>query len=847
MNTITLRLALLLFSSSLFGQVVLEEDFSTATGNTPPDGWVNNAIIDNDIWTFDNPEDRLLNDPITNPAAILDSDAAGVSGPEEAALESPFFNTGDTSSVVLLTFDHVFRGGLGGAYAVEVSNGTSWVPVLEGTTSTPDANPEFTPKAESLDITSALRGASSGKVRFRWTGDFSWYWIVDNVTVTVLDCPVPAITTAITTDCVDESFTIMVNVSDLVGLSSIILENDGDAPELSVSEVGTYEIGPFNSGDTVRVTIRSGENALCAIPLPAITYSCPIPNDDCAGAILIEDGDVIAIDTTLATQDSNTCSGSDASVNGVWYTFTDNARPSVVDISLCNSDINTTLSVFKGFCNALVCVDDIDAIETCENDQASLQFESDGESTYYILAGGTDAATGNLEIALNTTPISTFTVCDIENDITPPISECEDISILGSGEDCSEAVVVNYELPTLTDDCVSRISQNYDETVNAAIDCAGETVGHLRVFDLDASGVSSSFVLTEVTIGVRKAIRTPEVTVHIYDLADVGGTVDGLSIPLSANVEPMVSTTVELPNLTNTLFTIPLYAVIQPETSFVIEVISSERADFVLGYNQSLTATSNDTAIGYVACSDAPMYAAPENLDANFETLAAIIIPSGYDLSINQTAGIASGALFPAGETLNTFEITDRAGNMTSCSFTITVGDEVAPEIDCPEEILAVASNEGEYISEDFTELASDNCSSGASLTVVQTPEIGTIFTVDETVTVELLVTDAAGNTTACSFTVFVDPSLGISEEILENSLSLYPNPTNGQLYVQNMSGISLENISVIDSQGRLIQDIPINKAGVLPTIDLSRYARGLYFITFSNATGQTVKRVIKQ
>jgi hypothetical protein len=43
--------------------------------------------------------------------------------------------------------------------------------------------------------------------------------------------------------------------------------------------------------------------------------------------------------------------------------------------------------------------------------------------------------------------------------------------------------------------------------------------------------------------------------------------------------------------------------------------------------------------------------------------------------TITQTKGLASGATFPVGTTTNTFELNDGAGNITTCSFTVTVID----------------------------------------------------------------------------------------------------------------------------------------------------------------------------
>ncbi len=47
--------------------------------------------------------------------------------------------------------------------------------------------------------------------------------------------------------------------------------------------------------------------------------------------------------------------------------------------------------------------------------------------------------------------------------------------------------------------------------------------------------------------------------------------------------------------------------------------------------------------------------------------------------TIEQLAGLPSGAQFPVGATTNTFRVTDAAGNTAQCSFTVTVNDVEAP------------------------------------------------------------------------------------------------------------------------------------------------------------------------
>ncbi len=182
-------LLLLQWANNLSAQVIFSEDFSSATGTTPPAGWVNNDIEGGgEVWYFDNPGGQTLNLPISDPAAVFDSDFnMSGSGPEDAALESPTFDASAVTGYIMLSFDHYFYdatefGGTGGQYFVEVWDGTTWVEVLSGTNDTQD--PEHT----SINITVAADGASDAQVRFRWTGEYSWFWIVDNVIVEEVSC-----------------------------------------------------------------------------------------------------------------------------------------------------------------------------------------------------------------------------------------------------------------------------------------------------------------------------------------------------------------------------------------------------------------------------------------------------------------------------------------------------------------------------------------------------------------------------------------------------------------------------------------------------------------------------------
>ena len=204
-KTLVLALGILSWSATANAQNLLSEDFSTATGTTPPAGWVNNEIAPNGgLWVFDNPGGKTINSPMSAPFAGFDSDYLGNDNyAENTALESVAFDASSVTGSVFLSFDQAFNGGAGGKIYVEVFDGTTWVPVLSNVSGGVTTNPDH----QSIDITTALNGASNAQVRFRWVGDWSFYWFIDNISVDVdpVNCdPVSGITlagvTAITAD-----------------------------------------------------------------------------------------------------------------------------------------------------------------------------------------------------------------------------------------------------------------------------------------------------------------------------------------------------------------------------------------------------------------------------------------------------------------------------------------------------------------------------------------------------------------------------------------------------------------------------------------------------------------------
>ena len=157
---------------------VLSEDFSSGA---LPTGWQNVDNASGGVWQFDNPGGRSINTPTaSNGFAIFDSDHYGYdSQAEDSDLITPAI---DCSALTNVTFDfyHYFKSGYGGAAEVFVSgdNGATWTS-LESWSSTSTANAAYA----TYDVTAIAAGQSQVKFKWHWTGDYSWYWAVDDVKV----------------------------------------------------------------------------------------------------------------------------------------------------------------------------------------------------------------------------------------------------------------------------------------------------------------------------------------------------------------------------------------------------------------------------------------------------------------------------------------------------------------------------------------------------------------------------------------------------------------------------------------------------------------------------------------
>jgi hypothetical protein len=118
------------------------------------------------------------------------------------------------------------------------------------------------------------------------------------------------------------------------------------------------------------------------------------------------------------------------------------------------------------------------------------------------------------------------------------------------------------------------------------------------------------------------------------------------------------------------------------------------------------------------------------------------------------------------------------------------------------------------------------------------------------TYTVTYTYTDINGCTNQASDLVVVDPCVGIEEQAVVSTVTLFPNPNNGA-FTLSMKGVDYNEMSieVLTVQGQILwSDMASNVQGdVNRQLDLTNYANGIYYVRVV-ADGKTfIQKVVKQ
>ena len=85
--------------------------------------------------------------------------------------------------------------------------------------------------------------------------------------------------------------------------------------------------------------------------------------------------------------------------------------------------------------------------------------------------------------------------------------------------------------------------------------------------------------------------------------------------------------------------------------------------------------------------------------------------------------------------------------------------------------------------------------------------------------------------------------TLGLEDNITSNNYRIYPNPTNGELFVSHPLNIDF-NITITDITGKVLKTTILQNN---ESVDVASYPQGMYFIQIESGNERNTYKFIKK
>jgi large repetitive protein len=486
-----------------------------------------------------------------------------------------------------------------------------------------------------------------------------------------------------------------------------------------------------------------------------VNYQAPQGSDNCLTATTklsagLGSGAFFPVGVTTETY-----TVTDAVGNTATCSFKVTVQDKQLPVIVCPADV--TVSNDPGKCGAIVKYQAPQGTDNCPGATTKLS-SGLGSGAYFPKGSSTETYTVT-DAAGNITTCS-FKV--IVKDTELPVIICPaDITVNNEAGKCG--AVVSYQAPLGTDNCTGAITKFSAGLGSGAFFPVGVTTETYTVTDVAGNVATCSFKVTVKDKELPMITCPADITAN-NESGKCGAVVSYQAPKGSDNCSGA---------------TTKLSAGLGSGAFFPVGVTTE-------------TYTVTDAAGNMATCSfkvtildkDVPTIICPKDIVENNDPgkCGAVVnyqVPMGSDNcpdpTVKLSSGLGSGAFFPIGVTTETYAVTDAAGNTATCSFKITVEDKELPVIVCPADIKV--SNEpgkcGAVVKYEVPK-GTDNCA-GATTEFTTGLGSGAYFPVGVT-TETYTVTDAAGNTSTCSFKVTVKdnelPVIACTPDITVNNES---------------------------------------------------------------------------
>ena len=337
-----------------------------------------------------------------------------------------------------------------------------------------------------------------------------------------------------------------------------------------------------------------------------------------------------------------------------------------------------------------------------------------------------------------------------------------------------EIIVVDNEVPVVT--CAGTQSEFADINCDAVI---GDYTSTIVVAD----NCDPTPIVTQLPIPGTIISAATTVTLTATDASG-----NFSECPFTVNITDTISPTITCPAPQNVSATGGCTAILGDYTGLAIMTDNCDSSPIAtqspvsgttITTSQIVTLTATDASGNIATCAflitvddaTAPTITCPSAetvfVDGNCEFIlpdytGSLVIVDNCDNNPTILQAPAPGTAVPGGaQSFVSFSVTDISSNSSTCSFSLTFVDTIAPIVTCPADQTDFLDANCEFRALDYATLVTgvDNC--GGSVFFTQTPSVNTLFTgTNSPIIITYSAEDAQGNTSTCNFNVNISDTI---------------------------------------------------------------------------------------
>jgi len=248
----------------------------------------------------------------------------------------------------------------------------------------------------------------------------------------------------------------------------------------------------------------------------------------------------------------------------------------------------------------------------------------------------------------------------------------------------------------------------------------------------------------------------------------------------------------------------------------------------------SLNKTSTSLAVGNT-----------EQLTETVQPAAATNKTVSWSSSNTSVAIVSDGLVLALSAGTATITVTTKDGNKTAqCVVTVTAAPVAVTGVTLNKTSTSLVIGTTEQLIHTVQPSnATDKTVSWSSSNISVATVSNGLITAKAAGTSTITVTTQDGNKTATCI-VTVNGSSGI-DDVLANSIIIYPNPTNYELKITNYDG-EIKNVEICDLSGRTVEALRATPLQGAATINVSTLPQGIYLVKIYTDKGVVTKRFVK-